>query len=102
MSTGVNRAVSFCLRLALRVAECLVAALCATLVLSRTLGALFDAVPLRLVTWLVRTCSPEIIIDGETAYDVRMGDGMVFYGVLLFALFWYVSTRLRKQGAPRS
>lgn len=96
MSTGVNRAVSFCLRLALRVAGCLVAALCATLVLCRMLGWLFDAVPVRLVTWLVRTCSPETIIDGETAYDVRLGDSMVFYGVLFFVLFWYVSARLSK------
>ena len=86
MNSRTKTAVFYLLRLVFRAAGCLVAALCATLVLSRTLGALFDAVPLRLVTWLVRTCSPETIIDGETAYDVRMGDSMVFYGVLHFAL----------------
>lgn len=102
MNSRTKTAVFYLLRLVFRAAGCLVAALCATIVLSRTFGGLFDAVPLRLVTWLVRTCSPETIIDGETAYDVRMGDSMVFYGVLLFALFWYVSTRLRKQGTPRS
>ena len=95
MSTGVNRAVSFCLRLAFRVVGCLIAALCASLLLGRTLGVLFDAVPVRLVFWLVRTYSPETVIDGETAYDVRLGDSIVFYGALFFVLFWYISGRLR-------
>lgn len=95
MSTEANRTACFALCLALRVAGCLVAALCATLLLGRTLGVLFDAVPLRLVTWLVRTCSPETVIDGETAYDVRLGDSIVFYGALFFVLFWYISGRLR-------
>ena len=59
-------------------------------VLSRTLGALFDAVPVRLVTWLVRTCSPDTVIDGETAYDVRLGDSTVFYGFIFFLIIWFV------------
>ena len=96
MNSASRDAASIFLCLVFRVAGCLVAALCATLVLCRMLGWLFDAVPVRLFTWLVRTCSPETIIDGETAYDVRLGDSMVFYGVLFFALFWYVSTRLSK------
>ena len=96
MNSASRDAASIFLCLVFRVAGCLVAALCATLVLCRMLGWLFDAVPVRLVTWLVRTCSPETIIDGETAYDVRLGDSMVFYGVLFFVLFWYVSARLSK------
>ena len=96
MKAETKKTAYYFLRLFFRAAGCLLAAFCATIVLSRTLGALVDEVPLRLVTWLVRTCSPETIIDGETAYDVRMGDSMVFYGVLFFALFWFVSTRLKK------
>lgn len=98
MSTEANRTACFALCLAFRVVGCLIAALCATIVLSRTFGGLFDAVPVRLVTWLVRICSPETIIDGETAYDVRMGDSMVFYGIFVFALAWYISGKLRKSG----
>ena len=91
MSTKkANQTASFCLRFGFRVVVCLVAALCATVVLSRTLGALFDAVPVRLVTWLVRTCSPDTVIDGETAYDVRLGDSTVFYGFIFFLIFWFV------------
>ena len=90
MSTKANQTASFCLRLGFRVVVCLVAALCATMVLSRTLGALVDEVPLRLVTWLVRTCSPDTVIDGETAYDVRLGDSTVFYGFIFFLIIWFV------------
>ena len=96
MNAAPEKLFSFFLRHVFRVAGCLVAALCATMLLGRTLGGLFDAVPVRLVTWLVRTCSPETIIDGETAYDVREGDSIVFYGAIFFILFWFVSVRLRK------
>ena len=89
MSTKANQTASFCPRLGFRVVVCLVAALCTTMVLSRTLGAAFDAVPVRLVTWLVRTCSPDTVIDGETAYDVRLGDSTVFYGFIFFLIFWF-------------
>lgn len=92
MSTETKRIT----RLVFRVVGCLVAALCATMVLGRTLGVLFDTVPVRMVTWLVRTCSPETIIDGEIAYDVRLGDSMVFYVALFFVLFWIVSARLTR------
>ena len=85
-----NLTACFCLRLGFRVVVCLVAALCATMELSQTLGALFDAVPVRLVTWLVRTCSPDTVIDGETAYDVRLGDSIVFYGFIFFLIIWFV------------
>lgn len=85
-----NHTACFCLRLGFRVVGCLVVALCATMVLSRTLGAAFDAVPVRLVTWLVRTCSPDTVIDGETAYDVRLGDSTVFYGFIFFLIIWFV------------
>ena len=91
MSTKkANQTASFCLRFGFKVVVCLVAAECATMVLSRTLGALFDVVPVRLVTWLVRTYSPDTVIDGETAYDVRLGDSTVFYGFIFFLIIWFV------------
>ena len=91
MSTKkANQTAYYFLRLFFRATGCLLAAFCATMVLSRTLGALFDAVPVRLVTWLVRTCSPDTVIDGETAYDVRLGDSIVFYGFIFFLIIWFV------------
>ena len=89
-------------RLVFRVVGCLVAALCATMIIGRTLGGLFDTVPVRMVTWLVRTCSPETVIDGETAYDVRLGDSIVFYGTLYFVFFWFLAGVRLGKGASRS
>ena len=102
MKAETKKTAYYFLRLFFRAAGCLLAAFCATIVLSRTLGGLFDAVPVRLVTWLVRTCSPETVIDGETAYDVRLGDSMVFYGTLFYVLFWFVSARLSRLGAAQA
>ena len=92
MSTKkANQTASFCLRLGFRVVVCLAAAWCATVALCRLLGErLFTDTPIRVVTWLVRTCSPDTVIDGETAYDVRLGDSIVFYGFIFFLIIWFV------------
>ncbi|MCD7799074.1 MAG: hypothetical protein LUG84_06675 [Akkermansiaceae bacterium] len=69
---------------------------------SRLIGAdwLESWVPVRLVTAFTLYFHPAVIIDGETAYDVRMWDAQVFYGVMICALLLTMtrtfSTRRKK------
>lgn len=69
---------------------------------SRLIGAdrLESWVPVRLVTAFILYFHPSVIIDGETAYDVRMWDAQVFYGVMICALLLTMtrtfSTRRKK------
>ena len=85
------------MRLMLRCGVCLVAAWGATIVLCRAMGEeLFANTPVRIVTWLVLSCSPDTVIDGETAYDVHLGDGIVFYGLICFVIWWFVFGWLKK------
>ena len=85
------------MRLMLRCGVCVVVAWGATIVLCRVMGEeLFTSTPVRVVTGLVKSFSPDTVIDGETAYDVHLGDGIVFYGFISFLISWLIYGRLKK------
>lgn len=60
-----------------------------------------DAVPVHFYTWTLTTLSPEVVIDGEIAYDARLIDSLSFY-VPLFFLFFFVILRWRAVRARKS
>lgn len=45
-----------------------------------------NLVPLHIMKIMMNNFSPEIIIDGEIAYDVLMWDGLIFYGTIVFLI----------------
>lgn len=47
------------------------------------LAFLYDWLPLRPARALCALCRPNIVIDGELAYDVALADVLLFYGSLL-------------------
>lgn len=53
-----------------------------------------DAVPVHVAEIFIKHLDPKTIIDGETAYDVRMWDSLIFYGCLLFLLLFPCVYRL--------
>ncbi len=50
-----------------------------------------DAVPLHFYRWGLEFFSPEVIIDGETAYNVSLLDSLSFYVASFFILFFLLS-----------
>lgn len=66
------------------------AAVLATVLLYRSGwgDALEDVVPVHFYKWAISTCSPEVVIDGEMACDVRFFDSLTFYIPLLSACFF--------------
>lgn len=57
----------------------------------RIIGAevMENLVPLHIMKIMMNNFSPEIIIDGEIAYDVLMWDGLIFYGTIVFLITFY-------------
>lgn len=51
-------------------------------------------VPVHVAKNFIKHIYPEIIIDGETAYDVLMLDSLIFYGSLFFIILFIFIYRL--------
>lgn len=43
-------------------------------------------VPIHIMKIMMNNFYPEIIVDGETAYDVLMFDSFIFYGTIIFLI----------------
>lgn len=56
------------------------------------MGFLYDWLPLYPARALCLWICPDMVIDGETAYDVRSADMLLFYGVLLIVP-WFLLCR---------
>ena len=66
-----------------------VCAFLGSLLIGRIAGEKFMYnIPIRAGTFLVRVFSPDTIIDGETSYDVRILDELLFLCVPLFVCFF--------------
>ena len=89
----------FILRLFVRLALCFFAALLTTVVLARTFpdDIVWEWVPVRIGTYIIRVFSPSIVIDGELAYDVRLLDYIVFYGGSAFLCYLFLSYKIQKR-----
>ena len=89
----------FILRLFIRLTLCFFAALLTTLVLARTFpdDIVWEWVPVRIATYMIRVFSPSIVIDGELAYDVRLLDYIVFYGGSAFLCYLFLSYKIQKR-----
>lgn len=89
----------FILRLFIRLTLCFFAALLTTLVLARTFpdDIVWEWVPVRIGTYIIRVFFPSIVIDGETAYDVRFLDYLVFYGGSAFLCYLFLSYKIQKR-----
>lgn len=57
------------------------------------LAFLYDWLPLRPARALCILCSPDIVIDGELAYDVALADVLLFYGAILIVPWIYLCRR---------
>ena len=89
----------FILRSFVRLAVCFFAALLTTVVLARTFpdDIVWEWVPVRIGTYIIRVFSPSIVIDGELAYDVRLLDYLVFYGGSAFLCYLFLSYKIQKR-----
>lgn len=54
---------------------------------------LYDWLPLHPMHGLVRWLNPEAVIDGETAYDVLMGDVLLFWGAIFIVPWTWLCRR---------
>lgn len=57
------------------------------------LAFLYDWLPLRPARALCILCSPDMVIDGELAYDMALADVLLFYGALLIIPWIYLCRR---------
>ena len=85
------------LKLLIRLTLCLFASFLTYTVLVRTVaeGILWET-PIRIAEWIVHVVYPDMVIDGETAYDVRMSDSFIFYGGIIFLCYLYLSYKVSK------
>lgn len=62
----------------------------------RIIGAevMGNHLPIHIMKIMINNFSPEIIIDGEIAYDVLMWDGLIFYGTIIFLITFCTSINL--------
>lgn len=57
------------------------------------LAFLYDWLPLRPARALCVLCCPDIVIDGELAYDVAFADVLLFYGAILIIPWTWLCRR---------
>ncbi len=57
------------------------------------LAFLYDWLPLRPARALSSLCRPDIVIDGEFAYDIALADVLLFYGSILIVPWIYLCRR---------
>ena len=87
----------FILRLFVRLALCFIAAfLTFTLLAWYVPENIIWNPPIRMVKHIINAFYPSVIIDGETAYDVIMGDSFAFYGGIAFLCYFYLSYKMYK------
>lgn len=94
----VRSSLVFILRLFIILALCFIAALLTFTLLAWIVPEnIIWNPPIRMVKHIINAFYPAVIIDGETAYDVEIGDSLVFYGVIAFLCYLILSYKMYKQ-----